>query len=590
MSNFQHLEFLRYNSHRLTKQMLTEFRMGRGLRIGETTVISRKVHVIYPAEPDETKIIVNQDAGRVFYSRRKENEILHIDTFHEICEINHRRVADAVKQGVHEYYRNLMLHHAKGFMFPTAIELLNLIDMQTGSGGGRVSGSLNYGKKYSLRRAHYNHVHLAAMLPNNCLAAVFYIVSAVETELANQGVEIRKVERISHLEGEGKADLSPYSSIFDSHLNESEQSPTDLNWDSLNKESQVDAVASMAEEFGGRINMTEILESLTSSGSVSKEIRYDVGDLDEIIERLTSLQLIEREMDKFRLTAKGMQVRGILTSYASEIEAAIRRLIRKMPLVKKYPQYEEGRFYKRTSREIPGFAKTARPLNEGEWCDTLAIPETILNSLARCRAENTAQFRLRREDIQVYRRRPTQLPEICLLIDASASMVGKRIRAAKYLIRHLAMTCQVKISVLTFQERDVKIHIASTRSKRAIERGVQKIQPQGLTPLAAGIVDTLGFIKAKRLKDVLLILITDGIPTMNRWTADPARDALTAAKNIAEDKIAFMCVGLQPNRDFLSRLVEIAHGKLYIVDEFDKDILINLVRAGRRESTGAGKG
>ena len=133
-------------------------------------------------------------------------------------------------------------------------------------------------------------------------------------------------------------------------------------------------------------------------------------------------------------------------------------------------------------------------------------------------------------------------------------MVGRRIRAAKYLIRHLTMACRVKISVLTFQERDVKIHIASTRSKKAIEEGVKRIQPQGLTPLAAGIADTLEFIKAKRIKDVLLILITDGIPTMNRWTADPARDALTAAKAIADRKIAFMCVGSNPTRTFFLAL------------------------------------
>jgi len=120
---------------------------------------------------------------------------------------------------------------------------LDLIDMQTGSGGGRVSGSLNYGRKYSLRKAHYNHVHLAAMLPDNCLAVVFYIVSAIEEELTNQGIEIRKVERIFHLEGKGKADLSPYSSIFDSHLNETGRRPADRDWKSLNQESRVDAVA-----------------------------------------------------------------------------------------------------------------------------------------------------------------------------------------------------------------------------------------------------------------------------------------------------------------------------------------------------------
>ncbi|HOB88072.1 MAG: VWA domain-containing protein [Bacillota bacterium] len=585
MNSYRHLTSIRYDHHRLVKTMLTEFRMGRGLRIGETTVISRRVHVIYPEEPGEVKIIINQDAGAAFYARIKKNEILHIDIFHEIAEVDHRRIAEAIKHAVYEYFRDPVFHHGRGFLFPSAGELLDLIDIQTGSGGGRVSGSLNYGRKYSLRKAHFNHVHLAAMFPDNCLAVVFYIVSAIEEELACQGIEIRKVERISHLEGKGKADLSPYSSIFDSHLNETGKQPADRDWKSLDEESRIDTVASMAEEFGGRVNMAKLLESLTCTGNIPPDIRSDVGDLDEVIERLTSWQLIGREMGKFSLTPKGEEVKSILTSYASEIEAAIRRIIRKMPIIRKFPQHEEGKFRKKARGDTPRIAKTLRPLREGEWCDSIAVPETVVASLVRRKIEKDAPSRLLREDIRVYRRRPVSPPEICLLIDASASMVGRRIRAAKYLIRHLTMACRVKISVLTFQERDVKIHIASTRSKKAIEEGVKRIQPQGLTPLAAGIADTLEFIKAKRIKDVLLILITDGIPTMNRWTADPARDALTAAKAIADRKIAFMCVGLQPNKDFLSRLVDVAHGKLYIVDEFDKDILVNLVRAGRREST-----
>ena len=589
MNDFRHLAFLRYDSHRLVKLMLTEFRMGRGLRIGETTVISRRVHVIYPNNPGEIKIVINQDAGAAFYSRLKRNEILHIDVFHEIREIDHRRIAEAVRQSVHEYFRNPMLHHARGLLFPTAGELIDLIDMQTGSGGGRLSGSLNYGRKYSLRKAHFNHVHLAAMLPDNCLAVVFYIVSAIEAELAYQGIEIRKVEHVSHIEGKGKADLSPYSSIFDSYLNESGRRPTGENWGSLSQESRVDAVASMAEEFGGRVNMAKLLESLTLSGSIPPDIRTDVGDLDEVVERLTSFQLIAREMGKFTLTPKGTEVKSILTTCASEIEAAIRRLIRKMPIVRKFPRYEEGHFRRRARGEAPRIAKSVKALNEREWCDAIAIPETIITSAARHQVEGAASPRFLRDDIRVYRRRPTHPPEICLLIDASASMVGRRIRAAKYLIHHLTIACRVKISVLTFQERDVKIHIASTRSKKVIEEGIRRIQPAGLTPLAAGISDALDFIKAKKLKDVLLILITDGIPTMNRWTADPARDALTAAKRIADSKTAFMCVGLQPNRDFLSRLVDVAHGKLYIVDEFERDILVNLVRAGRRESAKGSK-
>ena len=115
MNSYRHLTSIRYDHHRLVKTMLTEFRMGRGLRIGETTVISRRVHVIYPEEPGEVKIIINQDAGAAFYARIKKNEILHIDIFHEIAEVDHRRIAEAIKHAVYEHLRDCVIHHGRGF-------------------------------------------------------------------------------------------------------------------------------------------------------------------------------------------------------------------------------------------------------------------------------------------------------------------------------------------------------------------------------------------------------------------------------------------------------------------------------------------
>ncbi len=583
MKEIEPLAALRYDLPRLARQMQAEFRMGRGVRIGETTVISKRVHVIHAANPGEVKIVTNQDAGATFYFRRRKDEILHIDVFHELAEVDHRRIADAVRRSVYGYFHDSLFAQAKGVFFPSPGDILNFIDVQTGTGGGRAGGTLNYGRKLSLRRAHYNHVHLAAMLPENCIGLLFYLVSAVEREIGAQGVEIRKVECLAHQEATGKGDLTPYSSMFDSYLNESRATGHGHPWDMLPREARIGAVSSMAEEFGGRANMARLLDALPVSGGIPPDIRSDVGDLDDVIERLSGMELVARDKGQVVLTQKGREVREILSTCASEIEAGIRRLIRKMPLMPRVPRHEEGRFGRRAQEEKPKASKSARPPKEGEWCDEIAVPETVIAALAR---RNTSRFRpllLEREDLRLYRRRPPRPPEVCLLIDASASMVGRRIRAAKYLIRHLATACQLRITALTFQERDVKTQIASTRSKRAIEEGIRRIEPAGLTPLAAGIAEALDFIRAKKLKDVLLVLITDGIPTMNRWTADPARDALTAARRVAEEKVSFMCVGLQPNREFLKKLAEAAHGKLYIVDEFDKDVLVDLVRGGRRE-------
>ncbi|MCR4402219.1 MAG: VWA domain-containing protein [Firmicutes bacterium] len=606
MTSFDHIPVLRYDAPRLVRVMQSEFRMGRGIRVGETTVVSRRVHVIHPANPGEIKVIVNQDAGVAFYARRRKDEILHIDVFHEVAEVDHRRAAEAVKRAVHRFYGDLLLDRARGLFLPQPRELIDLMDIQTGTGGGRIGGALNYGRKLSLRRAHCNHVHIAAMLPDNCLLALFYLVLALEEEITGQGVEIRKVERLTHQEGTGKSDLSPYSSMFDSYLNESGTAGHGQDWERLPREARIEAVSCMAEEFGGRANMARLLDLLPASGAIPPDIRSDTGDLDEVLERLSAFDLVARERGQLTLTAKGREVRDILATCASEVEAGIRRLIRKMPLVPRIPRHEEGRFGRKANHERPKVSKSVRAPKEGEWCDEIAVPETVLAALSRehlergCSRQSSSSSagenaiaptlapRLTREDIRLYRKRPARPPEVCLLIDASASMVGRRIRAAKYLIRHLATACQVKVTVLTFQERDVRLQIASTRSRKVIEEGVRRIEPAGLTPLAAGITEALDFIRSKKLKDVLLVLITDGIPTMNRWTADPARDALTAAKRIAEDKVPFMCVGLQPNRDFLRKLVDTAGGKLYVVDEFDKDVLISLVRYGRKESAKGG--
>ncbi|MGE5593880.1 MAG: vWA domain-containing protein [Betaproteobacteria bacterium] len=594
MTGFDCLTVLRYDAPRLIRVMQNEFRMGRGLRIGETTVVSKRVHVVSPAAPGEIKVLTNQDAGVCFYSRRRKDEILHIDVFHEVAEVDHRRAADAVKRAVYGFYQDLLLDRARGLFLPQPSELLDLMDIQTGTGGGRVGGTLNYGRKLSLRKAHCNHVHVAAMLPDNCLLLLFYLVLALEEEIGRQGVDIRKVESLRHQEAAGKGDLSPYSSVFDSYLNESRVAGGSQDWDRLPREARIEAVSSMAEEFGGRNNMARLLDQLPTSGTVAPDIRRDAGDLDEVIERLSSFDLLTRERGQLVLTPKGREVRNILATCASEVEAGIRRLVRRMPIVPRIPRHEEGRFGPKARHERPRLSKNVRPPRDGEWCDEIAVPETVVAALSRACLERNgfaagaARPFLVREDIRLYRKRPAKPPEVCLLIDASASMVGRRIRAAKYLIRHLAAACQLRITVLTFQERDVRLQIASTSNRKAIEEGVGRIEPAGLTPLAAGIAEALDFIRARKLRDVLLVLITDGIPTMNRWTADPARDALTAAKRIAEEKVPFMCVGLQPNRDFLRKLVDVARGKLYVVDEFDKDILVSLVRYGTKENARGG--
>jgi magnesium chelatase subunit D len=67
------------------------------------------------------------------------------------------------------------------------------------------------------------------------------------------------------------------------------------------------------------------------------------------------------------------------------------------------------------------------------------------------------------------------------------------------------------------------------------------------------------------------------MPTVGEQSKDPVWDAIVAATKIKEQKIAFSCIGLQPQQNYLKQVVEAAGGTLYAVQELDKNILLQIV-------------
>lgn len=193
-------------------------------------------------------------------------------------------------------------------------------------------------------------------------------------------------------------------------------------------------------------------------------------------------------------------------------------------------------------------------------------------------------FHLAREDLRVYRRQGYRTRDICLLIDASASMAGKRIRAAKHLARHLLQSGHDRVAVLSFQEKETSVCVPFTRNGPRVEAGLRRMQPFGLTPLASGLHDCLDYLVTARSRNPLLLLITDGVPTVPRWTMNPLGDAIRAAAEVASRKVSFACIGLEPNRDFLEKLAQQGRGSLYVVEELEKDALVAIAHRERRKA------
>lgn len=301
-----------------------------------------------------------------------------------------------------------------------------------------------------------------------------------------------------------------------------------------------------------------------------------------------------------RLTPEGRELLTFLRSHLRDVKLRFRKLIRRIP----------GRGLshlnsRRPGRGAPspevryGQVRGTAPAQPGAWLNDVAVPETVAAAIRRTyleRCEVTGaprqgrdasgsgvpvRLRLARKDVHLNLRASEHPLHICLLIDASASMAGRRIMAAKHLARHLLVSTRDRIAVIAFQERDVRVYVPFTRDYGTVEEGLSRIQPLGLTPLAHGLSRSMELINSARVRRPLLLLITDGIPTVPKWSADPLADALEAARNLRAGRIPFGCIGLQPSRRYLEQLTREAGGTLHVVDELSEESLITIAHRER---------
>lgn len=628
------------------------FARNRGARLGEATVVSRLVHARDQNRPHGLMILMGADAGQTFYGRQRLGEVVHLDVFHAAGPVDHRQVAGALLA---------ILGDEAG---PDGLKLLDHFDLQTGTGGGRVTGDLTGGQKESLRRNHLNHVHLAGRLTDDRLHLLGPLVRAVEEVILGAGLELRQIERIAHLRSgmADGADLSPYAESGDSLLKEAGaprqragapgaetgdrrrngsptsggQPPAELNSpcprrlpsgqpggmgcptesdepsaDSLVRRPQRQAVPPdeappVGTEPGAPptgAGIDQALAIVKQVGSPEELLRllregdrpegWKLRQRPDGVQALNQLRALEeggyltRTLQGPVLTEEGRRLLHLLESQLRLIKQRFRSLVRRAPS-------QTGlRRPTRSADEVSphvrsGPRRGAAPAQPGEWLGEIAVLETVRRAVTRAHLGALAQpgpirLTLRRDDIWVQQRASERPLHICILVDASASMAGRRIQAAKHLVRHLLTSTKDRLAVIAFQEREVKVHVPFTRDYSAVEAGLANIQPMGLTPLAHGLAESLDLIAQAKAKRPLLLLITDGIPTVAKWGLDPLADGLKAAKALAEARVPFGCIGLQPSRRYLSDLCSLANGTLHVVNELEAAALVTIAHQERRK-------
>lgn len=570
---------------------------GRGFRLGEAAVISRKVHTLDPGRPGLVSVVLSADAGQVFYHRQRPGEVVHLDLFHQVGEVDHHQVAYQVLEALRQagaYYG----------LTDDFSRLGDYIDVQTATGGGRVTGALRYGQRESLRRAHLNHVHLTMRLAAERAGLLVFLVAAVERAVLGAGLEIRRVEQVINEAGQpgGPQDLSDYQTDSDSLLKERASGTFSQQFRDLK------TALDLAEGMGGINELADLFSELALEPAKRQRLatmaRQDPS-FSETVSDLVRRGFLRREEEGLTLTEEGWRLREFILQHRQELEENLKRALRKIP-------WRAGSGLKPELNGKPvrpaasGYRRQALPLPEGEWPGEVAVVETVLAGLRRKltatlpdgqkagqevlaasgRRELPVPFPLEPADLWVNRRFQQRTSDICLLLDASASMAGPRLRAAKYLARHLVLSTRERVAVLIFQEKELRVVVPFSRSYARLEQGLRSIQPLGLTPLAEALVGSLDYLRSARAKNPLLLLISDGMPTVPKWTVNPIQDAQEAADRLGRMKINFGCIGLQPNRSFLEDLVRRAGGSLYVVEELEKGVLINIARQERERVKG----
>lgn len=565
-------------------------------RLGETTVVSTKVHVQDISVPQDVSAVFSSDAGQAFYNRERMGDVLHLDIFHSEGVVDPKEVARRVMSAL----SGLKFESTPGSPppLPSLESLFPYIDVQTAGGGGRLDGDLSYGREEGARMAHRTHVHIAALNTPEMVASLFTLVAAVESAIEDSGLQLRKVRRVRMTRGGGSpVDMSNYQTATDSLLRCLPHGNSDASV--YRKEA---LARQAAQEVGSASETLRILEALAKglrAGEFARLRPETDKTPDEIRNALTRCRLAKFDGQRYTLTTEGLLALSFLKEHYHEIESYLRRLLWSLPS-RDIPS-SERRGKKREAGQSRG-RSMALPRQDGEYAAEIAIPETALavgvRSFATSAASTTRTastsdaagtagiqeptFQVRAEDLRFsYVRTKTQSP-IILLLDASASMAGRRIAAAKELARHLVLTGKDKVSVVLFQDSDVKIVCDFTKNPRKLEAGLRTVQAMGLTPLAKGLEKALE-LSYRSTKKPLVLCVTDGIPTVPSKTLSPIDDAIAAARNLARRGIRFGCIGLEPNQSFLRQLVSTAKGTLYVVNELEASTLAAIARKERAQ-------
>jgi len=552
----------------------------QGVRLGDSTVVSTKAHRRMPEKKikGQVEILINSDAGQTYLNYVDPDQIVHIDVHHMPGNMDVKKVALAIYWAINEYVieEDPQLQYVDDVRFKAVAAYAEKIHITTNLGQGWLFDVMqNEMEPYIEGEEGQDHVHILARLNRQNYALIYIIASAVEDIIQQSGIQLAEVRNITH--GKEKKILDDFGNYIK------------LPWKKFKgKDAMLMApdenvnqlVLKLAEKFGGVEDIEEWMQMYSTNIFKRKGADFQKkkwGDIDHYVKQLEELGLMQKTPLGRILTKQGLAVQDYVVKHRIELETEIRRNIRRVPggrtsRFSKIGQSDQDT----TDVQLVNYNRTVN--KRDNWTGNMAVAQTVVQAKKSGLLRGDKRLSIKKEDLHFYDKKSYIPIDICLLLDASGSMAGEKRQAASFLAQHLLLTGKERVAVVTFQERSARVVAPFTRSQSVLTKGLQTINPAGMTPLADGIMTALDLIKNSRVRNPLLVLITDGIPNAALWTMDAQADALSAAAYIPDQKIRFICIGVESNASFMEKLAKAGEGALYLVDDLNKENLINLVR------------
>ena len=559
------------------------FGQEQGVRLGESAVVSLKLHQVVPGRKGQVKILTNRDAGQCLLEFIDPGQVVHLSVFHQRGIIHPREVAKRIFWAIEEYLQqeDSQMSFMENDRLQNTVDYALKIQVLTPEGKGLVY-DLFQGQVEPLDSGDFvsNQVRVLIKVGSDRYGIILPIAAAVEEAIIAAGLELGKVRKIIHTRAkEPEENFSNYVLFPWRQLK-------NVSFLTL-RENQNQLVMRLAARFGSIEEVEEFLASYSPNifNRMSKDQQHRKwGNLEEHLEQLAELGIVKKTVFGTYLTRDGKDLRDFLLNHKCELEAEIRRSIRRKPKKSGKIHKLGENIQKVTSIEYVNYNKVKRR-NDDTWSGHLAIPQTVMQAKKSSLLRQENHLTIQKDDLRFYDKRHYIPMDVCLLIDASASMAGEKRQAACYLAEHLLLSGREKVAVVTFQEMKANLAVPFTKNQKTLSRGLKNVRPGGLTPLADGIVTSVELIKSTRVNNPVLILITDGMPNFPLWSFDAKKDALEAAQKIAELKVRFICIGVESNRDYLKDLAQNGKGKLYVVDDLNRSNLVDIISYEKRAVT-----